>query len=164
MSESRPEILVRLGLTAVTNTGETLAALGLGSCVAVLLHDPVARVGGLAHVLLPSRSLSRDRGNPGRAADTAIPALTQQMCECGASPQRIVARLVGGASMFADLLAAGTVHIGERNVVACRLALRKEGIPIVAEAVGGQGSRSVWFDVDHGTVTVRSVHGGTATL
>ena len=164
MNDSRSEILVRLGVIAVTNTGETLVALGLGSCVGVLLHDPVGRVGGLAHVLLPSRSLSRDRANPARAADTAVPALAQQMIEYGAVPQRVVARLVGGASMFADLLAAGTVHIGERNVVACRLALRKEGIPVVAEAVGGQGSRSVWFDVGHGTVTVRSVHGGTTKL
>jgi chemotaxis protein CheD len=164
VTNSRSEILVRFGVIAVTNAGETLVALGLGSCVAVLLHDPVARVGGLAHVLLPSRSLSRDRGNPARAADTAIPTLAAKMLEYGASPQRIVARMVGGASMFADLLAAGTVHIGERNVVACRLALRKEGIPIIAEAVGGKGSRSVWFDVGHGTVTVRSVHGGTAKL
>ncbi|UCG85968.1 MAG: chemotaxis protein CheD [Gemmatimonadota bacterium] len=164
MSDSRSDILVRLGAIAVTNTGETLVALGLGSCVAVLLHDPVGQVGGLAHVLLPSGSLSRDRGRPARAADTAIPALAEQMRQHGASPQRIVARMVGGASMFADLLAAGAVHIGERNVVACRMALRKEGIPIVAEAVGGQGSRSVWFDVGNGTVTVRAVDGGTVTL
>jgi chemotaxis protein CheD len=114
--------------------------------------------------LLPSHSLSRDRSNPARTADTAIPVLAAQMREHGASNNRIVARLVGGASMFADLLAAGTVHIGERNIVACRLALREAGIPIVAEAVGGKGSRSVWFDVGRGTVTVRSVDGGTTTI
>ncbi len=161
---SRPATLVRLGALSVTNGGETLSALGLGSCVAVIAHDPEAGVGGLAHVLLPSHSLSRDRSNPARTADTAIPVLAAQMREHGASNNRIVARLVGGASMFADLLAAGTVHIGERNIVACRLALREAGIPIVAEAVGGKGSRSVWFDVGRGTVTVRSVDGGTTTI
>lgn len=156
--------MVRLGAMAVTNGGETLSALGLGSCVAVIVHDAKSGVGGLAHIVLPSQSLSRDRANPARSADTAIPMLVERMADHGATPNRIVARLVGGASMFADLLATGTVHIGERNIVACRLALRKIGIPVVAEAVGGKKSRSVWFDVGKGTVTVRSVDGGTTTL
>lgn len=164
MNQRNSEQLVRLGMMVVSNGGETLTALGLGSCVAVLLHDPRAGVGGMAHVLLPSQSLSRDRSNPGRAADAAVPALVEQMTGLGASHPLMVARMVGGASMFSDLLAAGTVHIGERNVVACRLALRKAGIPIVGEAVGGKGSRSVWFDVGLGSVTVRSVHGGTNAL
>ncbi len=164
MNDSGPEILVRLGVIAIASGGETLVALGLGSCVAVLLHDQELQVGGLAHVLLPSQSLSRDRSNPARTADTAIPAIAEQMRQRGASSQRLVARMVGGASMFADLLAAGTVHVGERNVAACRLALRREGIPVIAEAVGGNHGRSVWFDVGRGLVTVRSVHGGTTTL
>jgi chemotaxis protein CheD len=161
---TRPAKMVRLGALAVTSDGETLSALGLGSCVAVVVHDPRSGIGGLAHIVLPSQSLSRDRVNPARSADTAIPMLVGQMADQGAAPNRIVARLVGGASMFADLLATGTVHIGERNIVACRLALRKAGIPIVAEAVGGKKSRSVWFDVGKGTITVRSVDGGTTTL
>ncbi|UCD23880.1 MAG: chemotaxis protein CheD [Gemmatimonadota bacterium] len=164
MTDQSAEKLVRLGMIVTSNGGDTLAALGLGSCVAVLLHDPGAGVGGMAHVLLPSQSLSRDRSSPGRTADTAVPALVQEMVDRGASPARLVARMVGGASMFSDLLAAGTVHIGERNVVACRLALREAGIPLEGEAVGGKGSRSVWFDVASGTVTIRSVHGGTTTL
>jgi chemotaxis protein CheD len=59
--------------------------------------------------------------------------------------------------MFSDLLATGTVHIGERNVVACRMGLRTASIPIVREAVGGASGRSVWFEVASGRVTVRSV-------
>jgi chemotaxis protein CheD len=59
--------------------------------------------------------------------------------------------------MFADLLAAGAVHIGERNVVACRSSLRGVSVPIVGEAVGGEKSRSVWLDGERGVVTVRTV-------
>ncbi len=66
--------------------------------------------------------------------------------------------------MFADLLAAGAVHIGERNVDACRRGLREASIPIVGEAVGGQKSRSVWVDPSGGTVTVRMVGGATTEL
>ncbi len=157
MNAGGEEILVRLGAMAVTDSGETLTALGLGSCVAVILDDREARVCGLAHVLLPSRSLSRDTSNPIRSADTAVPWLVGAMCEKGAAQERITCRLVGGASMFADLLAAGAVHIGERNVVACRSSLRGVSVPIVGEAVGGEKSRSVWLDGERGVVTVRTV-------
>ena len=147
---------VGLGHAAVVREG-TLAALGLGSCVAVIMYDSEEEVGGLVHVVLPSTSLSRDRSNPARFAETAIPFLLERMGESGGSPRRIAARLVGGAAMFASLAPAGTVHIGQRNIVACRQALRAAGIPIAAEAVGGDAGRSVWFDVTTGTVTVRSV-------
>jgi chemotaxis protein CheD len=73
-------------------------------------------------------------------------------------------RLVGGASMFADLLAAGTVHIGERNIDACRRGLRDASIRLTGEAVGGQKSRSVWVDSSDGKVTVRMVGGVTTEL
>lgn len=149
--------LVRMGEVAIARGTGTLSALGLGSCVAVILYDEATQVGALAHVLLPTRALSKHPAHPGRAADTAIPHTVAQMRECGADARRVTARLIGGASMFADLLQAGTIHIGERNVVACRFGLRSAGIPIVGEAVGGETGRSVWFDVANGTVHVRSV-------
>ncbi len=137
--------------------GGTLAVLGLGSCVAVIMHEPQAVAGGIVHVVLPSMSLSRDRSNAARFAETAIPLLLSQMEAAGADRGRVAARLVGGASMFAALTPAGTVHIGRRNVVACRLALRAAGVPIVGEAVDGDVGRSVRFDVGSGAATVRSV-------
>lgn len=156
MTSLKDATLVRMGELAAARGQGILVALGLGSCVAVILHDPVAKVGCLAHVLLPNRSLSRDQANPARAADTAIPLAADRMRAQGADDSRIVGRLVGGASMFAELLMAGTIHIGERNITACRTGLRDIGIPIVAEAVGGQTGRSVWFDIGRGTVRVRT--------
>ena len=153
----RTEILVRLGDMAVSGEGHVLVALGLGSCVAVILDDRTAEVSGLAHVLLPSHAMSRDRTKPGRSADTAVPQLVRAMCERGATFADLTGRLVGGASMFADLLAPGAVHMGQRNVDACRRGLSEVSIPIVGEAVGGQKSRSVWVDSADGTVAVRVV-------
>jgi chemotaxis protein CheD len=164
MNANKTEIVVKLGAMAVTACGETLVALGLGSCVAVILDDREAKLAGLAHVLLPSQTLSRDRSNPARSADTAVPRLVQLLCEQGASRERLTGWLVGGASMFADLLAAGTVHIGERNIAACRSGLREASVPIVGEAVGGQRSRSVWLDAERGVVTVRTVGGEPTTI
>jgi chemotaxis protein CheD len=147
---------VGLGHFAVLRGGGTLASYGLGSCVGVVMHDASARVGGLVHVVLPSGQLSRDRSNPARFAETAVPLLLGEMLRAGAVRGRVAARLVGGASMFAALTPAGTVQMGQRNLNACRLALQKAGIPVAAEAVGGEIGRSLWFDVATGTVTVRA--------
>ncbi|MBI2071805.1 MAG: chemotaxis protein CheD [Gemmatimonadetes bacterium] len=157
MSVPAREIVVRMGEYAVVRDDGVLVALGLGSCVAVILHDRHACVAGLAHVVLPSASLSRDRDRPARAAETAVPLLVGAMKAEGADVARMAARLVGGASMFANLLVAGTVSMGERNTLAARAALRAAGIPIVGESVGETLGRSVWFDLRRGTAVIRSV-------
>ncbi len=157
MTQSPREIVVRMGEYAVVRGEGVLVALGLGSCVAIILHDRHARVAGLAHVVLPSASLSRDRDRPARAAETAVPLLVGAMKAEGADVARLAARLAGGASMFANLLVAGTVSMGERNALAARAALRAAGIPIVGESVGETFGRSVWFDVRRGTAVIRTV-------
>jgi chemotaxis protein CheD len=157
MRAENNQTVVALGEYAVVGGSGTLTVLGLGSCVAVILHDVEGRVGAMAHVLLPAQSLARRSSSPARAADTAVPLLVEQMRRRGAVLERTHARLVGGSTMFGDLLPTGSVHIGERNVLACRTALRQVGVPIVAEAVGGRAGRSVWFDVGAGKVTVRVV-------
>lgn len=158
------EILVRVAEYQAARPGSVLVTLGLGSCVAVALHDTEAAVGGLAHVLLPSLSLSRASGNPGRFPQTAVPLLAQAMAALGADQRRMTARLVGGASMFSSLAAAGSVQMGERNVVAVRAVLGRMGIPVIGELVGGSLGRSVWFDVSTGQLTVRSVGAGEHIL
>jgi len=158
------EILVRVADLRAGRDDAVLVTLGLGSCIAIVLHDPATRVGGLAHVLLPSRSLSRAGDNPGRFPQTAIPSLLEAMMTFGADPRRLVARLAGGASMFANLVPAGSMQMGDRNVIASREVLSQLAIPIVAEAVGGQEGRSVWFHVAEGRMLVRSVGHGVQTL
>lgn len=151
------ELLVRVADLRVGPSDTVLITLGLGSCVAILLHDPVAGIGGMAHVLLPSRSLSRTGENPGRFPQTAIPALLEAMTGLGAVRGRLVARLVGGAAMFAALAPSGSMQMGDRNLIASREVLRTLAIPIVGEKVGGSVGRSVWFHVGEGRVLVRAV-------
>ena len=141
-----------------------LLTLGLGSCVAIMLYDPEARAGGMAHVLLPSRSLARDATNPAKFPETAVPLLVQRMTQMGADQRRLVAKLAGGASMFAALMTPGTIQMGERNVVASRNALRDAAIPIVAEAVGGGQGRSVRFHLADGSIEIRTVGADVTTL
>ena len=139
-----------------------LFALGLGSCVGVVLYDPESKVGALLHVLLPSQQMARDRSNPGRFAETAIPLVLAEMEAAGAARDRLTAQLVGGASMFGTGVAP--VAMGERNVAAARQALAAQHIPVVAEDVLERHGRSVYVHLDDGRVEVRTVAHGTRTL
>lgn len=163
---SGPEtIMVKVADLRAGGAGSELVTLGLGSCVAIILHDPEARVGGMAHVMLPSRSLShRSDAQPAKFPETAVPALIEAMVALGAQPRRMSARLVGGASMFAALTPLGAVQMGERNVVASRQALATVGIPILAEATGGTAGRSVRLCVADGSVSIRTLADGARTL
>lgn len=140
----------------------TLATLGLGSCVAIVLHDREAGVGALAHVLLPGPEFSRDRDTPGKFPCTAVERMLEEMHALGGRRPR--ARLVGGASMFSALLGAGGVNIGERNVIAARAVLARRRIPVDAEDVGGEHGRSVFLRVRDGLVCVRSLRAGDRPL
>lgn len=158
------EIVVRVADLNVGGEDDVLVTVGLGSCVAIALHDPSARVGGLAHILLPSPALSRSTDNAAKFPQSAIPRLLELMTARGASSKRVVARIVGGASMFASLAPSGTIQMGERNVVATRQALNASGLPLVAEAVGGDFGRTVRLFVGDGRLEVSSVAHGTQSL
>ncbi len=157
MSKSNGATYVKVAQAAVGGAEDTLVTLGLGSCVAILLHDAEARVGGLAHILLPEPALSRDQANASKFATTAVPALVKEMARMGARPGRLRARLVGGAAMFQGLMVPGSLNMGARNIIASRQALEQAGIPLVAEDVGGDYGRSVRFYVGAGKTTVSSV-------
>lgn len=148
--------IVRVSNAAVAGESEVLVTLGLGSCVAILLHDPEARVGAMAHILLPEPSGKIAATNKWKFASTAVAPLIQAMMRKGADRDRIVGRLVGGASMFGMHLSQQRLHTGERNVQAARAALESEGIAIEAEEVGREHGRSVYFYPADGRVRVTS--------
>ena len=151
------ETIVKVADWAAGRGDAVLVTLGLGSCVAIMLHDPRAGACAMAHILLPSKSLARDAANLAKFPETAVPLLVQRLTALGADPRQLVAKLAGGASMFAQLMTPGSVQMGERNIVAARDVLRRAGIPIAAEAVGGGAGRSVRFYVADGRVEIRSV-------
>jgi chemotaxis protein CheD len=154
---------VRIAHHAVARGSGRLVTIGLGSCVAIALHEPRSRVSGLAHVLLPDPSVARDTSNPARFASTAVPLLVDDMRALGAKGA-ITAKLAGGASLFGTMLASGGQQMGARNIAAARAALATAGIPLLAEETGGTAGRSVVLDVQSGELMVRSVRGGERVL
>ena len=153
---SGPEIVIRVADLNTGTAGDVLVTYGLGSCVAIILYDAARKVGGMAHIMLPSRSLARRDDVPGKTPQSAVPALLDRLTAAGANPRRISGRLVGGASLFAALSPPGSIQMGERNVVASREVLNQHGIPLIGEMVGGESGRSVWFHLEDGVVVVRS--------
>lgn len=154
---------VRIAHHAVARWDGRLLTIGLGSCVAIALHDAAHRVAGLAHVLLPDPSVARDPSNPARFATTAVPLLVEEMRALGGRGA-LTGKLAGGAALFGNLLGAGGAQMGARNVAAAREALAKAGIRLVAEDTGGGAGRSVSLDVSTGAFTVRSVRGEARVL
>jgi chemotaxis protein CheD len=157
------EIRVKVADYAVANGESVISTLGLGSCVAIMLYDGSSRIGGLAHILLPSEGLSLDSGNRAKFPSTAIPMLVEEMRKRGAWG-RPMAKIVGGASMFASLLPSGGINMGERNVEATKRVLRLAEIPLVASDTGGEHGRSVYFHVSDGRVVVKSLKMGERVL
>ena len=150
---------VGIGEAAWVAGGGILSTVGLGSCVAVVIHDPVARAGGLLHFQLADSTTdpARARQQPFLFGDHGIAALSQALASLGCVPVRCKVQVIGGASMMAQMSAA---QIGKRNVLAARKALWKAGFLIEQEIVGGNCSRSVSLDVASGEVVVRE-HGGS---
>lgn len=157
------EIRVKVADLAVSKANDVIVTIGLGSCVAIMLYDRAAKVGGLAHILLPSEGLSRDRSNLAKFPATAVPVLLAEMRRLG-SHGPLTAKIVGGASMFAALLPSSGINMGERNIEATRGVLERNALPVVAEDVGGEYGRSVYFDLATGKVLVKSLKAGNREL
>lgn len=133
-----------------------MATIGLGSCVAVILHDETRRIGAMAHVMLPESNGRSDR--PGKYADTAVPLLVDGLCAQGSRQLSIHAKLVGGASMFAFF--GNNLNIGERNIRAIKEALEAKRIRVNGEVIGGNVGRSVMYNPSgHGKVSIKRADG-----
>jgi chemotaxis protein CheD len=131
-----------------------LVTHALGSCIGLAIHDPVSRVGGLLHFMLPDSSLDAARAgeNPYRFADTAIPALLRGLCERGAQRHRLRVAVAGAAELMDE---GALFNIGKRNRAALHRIFWKEGVLISAEAVGGTVPRTLRMEIGSGRFFLR---------
>lgn len=138
--------------------------LGLGSCVGIAIRDPITLVGGLAHIMLPdSTAIRNSQSNIAKFADTGIEELVRQMELLGAKRSRMVAKIAGGATMFAFEGKNNMMQVGERNVEATKAKLKQLNIPILAEDTGANYGRTVTFFPETGDFHIRTV-GKTETI
>ena len=148
-------ITVGMGdLRISTDPESVLVTYALGSCIAVMVHDRVRRVGGMIHYMLPLSSVTPERSleRPAMFADTGIPMLFDHMYAQACRRSDLVVRVAGGASIQDE---NGFFEIGKRNYLALRKLIWKAGLPITSEAVGGRVSRTVRLFVGSGRTTLR---------
>ncbi len=127
-------LAVGLGELLVAGAGE-LVAYSLGSWVAICLYDPIVRVAGMAHVVLPAAAPGDPGPLPGKFADTAVPALLEAMRQAGAEQLRLVCKLAGGAVLAEDE-STWVVYGMPRSVVEAGLADQVVPLPDMAAAIG----------------------------
>ena len=154
--------LIRVGMAdyKVGKAPATLISYGLGSCIGVSLYDPQAKVGGLLHIMLPDSTQSRASENPMKFADTGFPLMLDDVIKLGGVKRRLVAKMAGGAQMFAFANATEIMKVGARNAEAIRKQLEKFDIKLLSEDTGGTYGRTVQIDLNNGVYKVKTVDKG----
>jgi chemotaxis protein CheD len=157
--ETGPVAKIGMAQFRVGTAPMKMVTMALGSCVGIVIYDAARRIGGLAHVMHPSRERVRNNSNRAKFVDTAVELMIARMLKNGANKNRMTAKIFGGARMFEHITGAdGIIQIGDANIEAARGELASRGIPVVAERVGGACGRTVLFDLSDGSVRVRDSH------
>lgn len=141
----------------ICKSPDIITTLGLGSCIGIALYDPVTKIGGLAHIMLPDSTQIRNNSNIAKFADTGIEELLRRVIGAGASKARLKAKIAGGAKMFAVSKLSDVGNVGERNAIASRAKLKQLGIPLVAEDTGLNYGRTVELHCETGEFYIKSV-------
>ncbi len=134
-----------------------ITTLGLGSCVGIAVRDPVTKIGGLAHIMLPDSKEIKSNSNIPKFADTGIEELVKRVVAKGANRTRLVAKIAGGAQMFAFQSSNSTMRVGDRNVEASLKKLKELNIPVLAQDTGANYGRTVIFYPENGNYVIRAV-------
>lgn len=153
------DVNVSVGLGEIHVTGDpdmVLICYGLGSCVALSAFDPVAKVGAMAHIVLPVSNNGASAMLPAKFADRAIPVTVEKMEAVGAKRSRIVIKMAGGAKMLRGVKEGSILDIGERNIVAVLEALNKLGLSVQAQDVRGDWGRCLWLYMASGLTRVKT--------
>lgn len=154
--------LIKVGMAdyKVAKAPSTLISYGLGSCIGIAVYDPTSKVGGLLHIMLSDSAQAQAKNNLAKFADTGIPLLVREVIAAGGVKRRLVAKMAGGAQMFAFRNASSIMQVGERNAQVSKEILQSLGIPIVAEDTGGSCGRTVFIDLNNGDYFVRTIEKG----
>lgn len=161
--------IVRVGIADmnVVSAPDLIRTSGLGSCVGVVIYDQYRELGGLAHVMLPDSSLSKNDTRPlnlAKFADTAVKELVGRLVKLGARQSVLKAKIAGGAQMFQFTSNSDMMRIGPRNVEAVKKQLSFLQISLVGEETGGNNGRTIEFDPKTGILSIKTVNKGTTYL
>ena len=157
-------IVVGMADLRAVKTPGGVTTLGLGSCVGIALYEPMAKVAGLAHCMLPDSTQIQNNSNVAKFVDTATVKLVEDMVRLGARREMIRAKIAGGAQMFNFSATSDNMRIGDRNVEATIKVLGKMNIHILAKDTGATYGRTVELYAEDGRFVVKTIGHGTKIL
>ena len=164
-SRTREHIVQIADMKVCAKPGDRLITYALGSCIGFAVHDPAAGFGGLLHVMLPLSTVNPQKAleNPCMFVDTGVPLLFRECYKAGADKGRIVVKVAGGAHT-GENEEADRFQIGKRNILTLRKLLRRNGVPLRAQDVGGfQTSRTMSLEIGSGDVILK-INGSETSL
>jgi chemotaxis protein CheD len=152
----RKTLVVGVADMVVSNDSTAvLVTYSLGSCLGITVYDPVKKVGGLLHIMLPDSKINAERAvsTPAMFVDTGVPRLFHAVYNLGGDKRRVVIKVAGGAQLLDE---HGVFNIGERNFQAFTALLARNGYAVQGQNVGGMSSRTLRLDLTTGDVTIKS--------
>lgn len=158
--------LIKVGISdySTSKAPDTIITYGLGSCVGITLYDPVLKLGGLLHIMLPSSTQARNVDNLAKFADTGIPLMLEELISKGALKKRLVAKIAGGAQMFSFGSSSEIMNVGVRNTESVKSVLKNLAITIRAEDTGGTFGRTIELDLEAGKLKIRAITRGETEI
>ena len=153
------DLIVGISDIKISNApNDVIITYALGSCIGISVYDPVAKVGGLLHYMLPDSTLDEKKAkdNPAMFADTGIPSLFKACYSLGAEKRRMIVRVAGGASILDD---TNFFRIGQKNTMAMRKIFWKNNVMITSEDTGANHNRTVRLEMITGKTFVRTSGG-----
>ena len=141
-------------MKASADSADILTTYCLGSCIGLSIYDPVAKVGGILHYMLPSDSINPLKGEikPYMFGSTGIPRLFKACYQLGAEKKRLIIKVAGGGQVMNE---SGMFNIGKRNYAFLRKILWKNNVMIDAESIGGSNNRTMYLRLSDGQVMVK---------
>lgn len=154
-TRSMKKIVGIADMKVAKNPEDTLITYSLGSCIGVTIYDPLTRVGGLLHFMLPDSQIDPQKAEnkPWMFADTGVPSLFREAYKLGAEKKRLQVKVAGGSHIMDG---SGFFNIGKRNHLALQEIFRANGVLVSAEDIGGNGNRTLSIELSSGRVLVKT--------
>ncbi len=142
---------------------DEIVTYSLGSCIGVVLWDPVVKVGAMLHYMLPDSSIDAEKAilKPYMFADKAVPRMFKKLYVLGAKKIRLRVYVVGGAHVMDD---SSLFNIGKRNQMILRRMFWKNKVAVTREEVGGTVNRTIRLHVGTGRVFLKTSGEGEVEL
>ena len=158
--------IIKVGMAdiKICKSPDGLTTLGLGSCVGVAVRDPISKIGGLLHAMLPDSTVQRGTICVEKFVDSGLEELVRQLVRAGANQRRLEAKLAGGAKMFDFDKNSELVKVGDRNAAAARAKLKEMRIRLLAEDTGLNYGRTVIYYPETGIYVIKAVGKSEKTI